>query len=598
MTRAPIRLAEDDRRRRCFGAVVQAALWCAVAVVFLVPCAAANEGPLKVLVIDSERADRPLWVEFAAAFKTGLRAGTERPVDVYFENLDLARVGGRGYLDRVKDWLTEKYRGVRFDLVVTVGPETYQFVTRWPDLVKAETPVVCVSIDQKTFEGVGRLPRSTGLLIDFGYVKTARLALELLPRTRHLAIVGGPLGPQSYSAIIRSQLYAAFGESLEIIDFSGLPMAEMRARAARLPENTVVLLTAMVIDGDGRPYTHPQVAAEISPAANAPMFGAIKKELGHGTVGGHLLDAGMLGRETAAVVARVLNGEPAESIEPRLVDCSVLAFDWRQLERWGISEWKLPPGSVIEFKPPTVWQTHRSAVLLALAIFLAQGVSIAALLRASARRRRISHDLRALSGRLMTAQEDERQRVARELHDDVSQRLALLALKLESPGAEEHIADTSAKVQDLARDVHVIAHHLQPPHLVKHGLARELRAYCAEMSTRHGLIVNCRVPEAGFDLAEGGSLALYRVVQEGVQNAVKHSGADEVSVELGVSPRWASVTVVDNGRGFDPDRAGGGRVLGIAGMKERMRLVGGWLSIDSAPGTGATVSAWVPLEPQ
>ena len=548
-------------------------------------------------MIDSERADRPLWVEFAAAFKSGLRADAEGSVDVFYENLDFARVGGGEYLDRVRAWLSEKYRDVPPDVIVTVGPETYQLVASWPELLGSETSVVCVSIDPQTFEAVGRLPRSTGLLVDFGYVKTTRLALELFPRTRHLAIVGGPLGPQSYSAVIRSQLYAAFGESLEIIDLSGLPMAEIRTRAARLPEDTVLLLTAMIVDGDGRPFTHPQVAAEISPAANAPLFGSIKTELGHGTVGGYLLDAGMSGRETAAVVARILNGEPAEAIEPRLADFSVLAFDWRQLGRWGISERKLPPGSVVELRPQTVWQTHRSAVLLALAIFLAQGVSIAALLGARARRRRITRDLRALSGRLITAQEDERQRVARELHDDVNQRLALLAIELQSPGAAEHISDTSAKVQELARDVHVIAHHLQPPYLAHHGLARELRAYCAEMSARHGLTVHCRVPEVGVELAAGGSLALYRVVQEAVQNAVKHGGADEISVELGASPRWASVTVVDNGRGFDPERAQRRRALGIAGMKERMRLVGGWLNIDSAPGAGATVSAWVPLEP-
>jgi signal transduction histidine kinase len=463
---------------------------------------------------------------------------------------------------------------------------------------EAETSLVSVAVDSKTFNDVGRLPHSTCLLRDFGQSETVRLALELLPGTRRLAIVGGPMDPQSYSRFFYSQIVEEFAERLEIIDLCGLPLAEIRTRAAHLPPDTVLVLTAMAVDGGGRPFTHPQVVAEIAPVANAPMFGSIETELGHGTVGGDLFDPGKSGRETAALVARILNGEKAESIEPRLSDSSVVAFDWRQLERWGIPERRLPPDSVIEFKPPTLWQSHRRTVGLALAIFLAQGVSIAALLRARARRRRIDRVLRELSGRLITAQEDERRRVARELNDDVSQRLALLAIELESPGGTEHLGDTAAKVQDLARDVHAIAHHLQPPHLEGEGLARELKAYCDEVSARHGLRIDCRLPEHGGDLPADSALALYRVAQEAVQNAVKHSGADEVSVELGVSPRWASVTVVDNGRGFDSDRSVGRRALGIAGMRERMRLVGGWLGIESAPGDGATVSAWVPLEPR
>jgi signal transduction histidine kinase len=252
---------------------------------------------------------------------------------------------------------------------------------------------------------------------------------------------------------------------------------------------------------------------------------------------------------------------------------------------------------VVQFKPPTLWGEHRSAFLTALAVFLAQSASIAALLRARARRRRINRELHRLSGRLIMAQEDERRRVARELHDDLSQRLALLAINLESPGATERVGDTAAKIHGLARDVHVIAHHLQPPHLEGGGLARVLKAYCAEVSARHPVKVECRLPEGEADLPADGALALYRIAQEAVQNAVKHSGADEVSVELGVSSRWASVTVSDDGRGFDAARTGSGRALGLAGMTERMRLVGGWLNIDSAPGSGATVSAWVPMEP-
>jgi signal transduction histidine kinase len=554
------------------------------------------EPPLKVLLIDSERAGRPLWTEFCSAFDSALRNGCESPVDIYIENLDSTRFQDPGYLDRAAAWLTEKHRGVRPDVIVTAGPETYRLISRWPDLLTAETSLVAVSIDTQTLQDAGRLPRSTGLIMEFGYRQTVRLATTLLPKTRHIAIVGGPADPGSYSHLFRSQIRASFADSYEIIDLSGLPLAEIRQRAARLPDDTVLVLTAMSVDGDGRQLTHPEVVAEIAPVANAPMFGSLTTELGHGTVGGHLFDPGASGRETAELVARILNGEPAESIEPRLANATVVAFDWRQLQRWGIPERRLPPDSVVEFEPPSVWETHTRAVLLALAIFLAQGASIAALLRSRARRRQINRELHELSGRLITAQEDERRRVARELHDDVSQRLALLAIELESPEASEHLDVAASRAQDLARDVHTIAHNLQPPRLDGAGLTEELTTFCSEVTARHQLHVDCRLPDGELHVPADIALALFRIAQEAVQNAVKHSAADEVSVELGVSPRWASITVTDDGRGFDAEKTRRRRALGITGMTERMRTLGGWLTVDSVPGEGTTVSAWVPLE--
>lgn len=581
--------------RRC--KVPGVAVVVAAAVITLAAPLLGGEEPLKVLVIDSERADLPLWLEFGTALKSALQAGSERPVGIYFENLDSARFGDSGYLDRVAGWLIEKYRSVRPDVIVTVGPETYRLVTRWPALLAAETSVVGVAVDRTTFSDAGRLPRTTGLIRDFAQAETVQIALELFPKTRHLAIVGGPKDPKSYSRFFYSQIVAEFGDELDIIDLSGLSLEEIRARAARLPDDTVLVLTAMAVDGDGRPFTHPEVVKEVAPVANAPMFGSIGTELGYGLVGGHLFDPGMMGRETAKLVARILNGEPAESIEPRLADLSVVAFDWRELERWGIAERRLPKGSVVEFRPPTLWDEHRGALLLAIAVFALQSVSILALLRSRDHRKRINRELHELSGRLISAQEDERRRVARELHDDVSQRLALLAIELEMPvaGEGERLAAVSSRVQNLARDVHAIAHHLQPPRLGEGGLAREIEAFCDEVNARHELRVVCRLPESTNQIAGDSALALYRVAQEAVQNAVKHSGADEVALELGVSPRWASLTVADNGRGFESRDLPPGRHLGMASMRERMRQVKGWLNIDSAPGAGTTVSAWVPM---
>lgn len=548
-------------------------------------------------MIDAERGDRPVWDQYKSAFQSALRDQCQQPVDVYFENLDLTRLGADGYLSRVEAWLVEKYRNVSLDVVVAAGPLTYKLMADSLQGLAAGAPMVVAGVSERTVEEVGRLPHSAVLLSDIGHVDSVGLALELLPDTRNLAVIGGARETDPHARFFFSQIAAAYAERLHIIDLSGLPMGELRRRVTDLPNHTVAILTSMFVDGDGRPFSNPEIIAELAPVANAPFFSAVSTELGCGTVGGCLFDGSTVGRDTAALVARILRGEVPERIEPVASKCNVVAFDWRQLRRWHIAERKLPPGSVVEFRPESLWHQHREVVLGVLAVIGLQGASIIALLRSRNRRRRINRELHRLSGRLITAQEDERRRVARELHDDISQRLALLAIELESSGGApiDRLSAATSKVQEIARDVHSLAHDLQPPRLDARGLVAELEGFCAEVEERQDVTIDFRAPVRPITVPPDAALALYRVAQEAVQNAVKHSGADQIMVELATSPRWASITITDNGRGFQKDDAHRGRGLGLAGMEERARLVGGWLEVASEPGSGAVVSAWVPM---
>jgi signal transduction histidine kinase len=151
-------------------------------------------------------------------------------------------------------------------------------------------------------------------------------------------------------------------------------------------------------------------------------------------------------------------------------------------------------------------------------------------------------------------------------------------------------------VNDLARDVYVIAHDLQPARLESLGLVAELRSFCEEVEKRHGTPVRCRITPPSAPIPPEVALALFRVAQEGVQNAVRHSGADEIEVELDVSPRWAYLTIADKGRGIQSEEADHRNGLGITGMRERMRLVDGWLDLQSGGDEGTTVTAWAPLD--
>jgi len=212
-------------------------------------------------------------------------------------------------------------------------------------------------------------------------------------------------------------------------------------------------------------------------------------------------------------------------------------------------------------------------------------------------------ELRSLTGRLLEAQEAERRRVARELHDDLNQSLALLAVEIDllahrPPGSAAETAKClrglSARVKELSSSVHDLSHQLHPSKLEQVGLVAAVRGLCKELKQHHGVDVvfaHRDVPEV---IPEATALCLYRIVQEGLRNVVKHGGTDRAAVELSGAPGGLRLRVSDDGAGFDPaaPRNGG---LGLVSMRERLHLVGGEIALDSRPAGGTRIDVRVPV---
>lgn len=211
--------------------------------------------------------------------------------------------------------------------------------------------------------------------------------------------------------------------------------------------------------------------------------------------------------------------------------------------------------------------------------------------------------LSTVSQRLIDAQEDERSRLARELHDDISQRLGLLSLRLSelahaslqpTGDLESLISTTRQEVTNLVKDVHDLSHRLHPPRLGILGLAAAADALCEEFSNPRTMVVRFQSDGIPKRLPPRISLCLYRVLQEALQNAAKHSGAHQVDVSLTSAADSIELIVRDSGRGFNPDQAVGTHGLGLSSMKERIKGVRGQLVIDSAPERGTAIRARVP----
>ena len=219
-------------------------------------------------------------------------------------------------------------------------------------------------------------------------------------------------------------------------------------------------------------------------------------------------------------------------------------------------------------------------------------------------RKQAEEAVSGFSRRLIEAQETERTRIARELHDDVNQRLALVAISLKTAKAglpisevrTGHILDEAGeKVSELESDVQALSHRLHSSKLEYLGLEAAASSFCKELSARQNAKIDFRCEGIPEDLSSDVSLCLFRVLQEALHNAEKYSGVNEFEVSLTGSPHEIKLKVHDSGAGFDAKAARNGQGLGLTSMKERLRLVSGELSIDSEPGHGTTVLARVPL---
>ncbi|MGO8836251.1 MAG: PAS domain-containing protein [Limisphaerales bacterium] len=217
-------------------------------------------------------------------------------------------------------------------------------------------------------------------------------------------------------------------------------------------------------------------------------------------------------------------------------------------------------------------------------------------------RKQAEESAQNLSGRLIHAQEAERMRLARELHDDLSQSLALLAVELDmfgqkpatTGGISGRMQEFSAQVRGLSSGVHRLSHELHPAKLEQLGLAAAVRGFCKEFGAAHKIAVEFEPHEVPRALPDDIALCLYRIVQEGLQNVVKHSGAAGAKVALTADAKELCLVVSDQGCGFDSLAVGGGS-LGLVSMRERVRLVRGHISVQSRKGASTRIEVHIPL---
>jgi len=218
-------------------------------------------------------------------------------------------------------------------------------------------------------------------------------------------------------------------------------------------------------------------------------------------------------------------------------------------------------------------------------------------------RKRADSMLASVTGRLIEAQEEERRRIARELHDDIGQRLALLAIGLaqlqqgqpDSSGLPLRVGELQKQTAEIAADIQSLSHELHSSRLQYLGLAVVLSSYCREFGVQQNVEIDFKSHDLPTPLSPGISLCLFRILQEALHNSAKYSGVRQFEARLWGTPEEIHLTVQDLGVGFDVGEAKAGPGLGLVSMQERVKLLGGTLAIESRLQHGTTIHARVPL---
>jgi signal transduction histidine kinase len=504
--------------------------------------------------------------------------------------------------------LRKKYKGTKFDLVVGAGRPALTFLLPHGEELWPGTPLIFIFVDYRLLPA--RLPpNTTAIALTADSATTLDLALRLMPNTRRVFYVGGTSPSDKARRAIAEQDFKRFAGGIEFTYLTDLSLADLLDRLGKLPDGSLVVYGSMEEDVTGHVYIAARVCRLIASASNAPVYSSYDTFVGSGIVGGRILDFKDLGTQTARLALRVMDrgtasGLPIETWQSHDV------VDWRQLQRWQIPESRVPKNAVVLFRERGTWERYRWYIFGAITIVLLQSLLIAALVVQARRRKEAESavgwtqkELEELSGRLIHAQEEERKRVARELHDNFGQRLTVLAMELAHHLAASQmptqvsdcLRDVSSKLKEVSRAMNMTAHQLHSSDLEVLGLVSALQGLCNEFSRQYAIQVSFVYSAMPTGVPAETTLCLFRVVQEALQNVAKHSGALSCEVTLGGSSEGIHLSIKDPGIGFDTTRLKLKPGLGFVSMRERLRLVGGEVTVESKPSEGTRLDVRVPI---
>jgi signal transduction histidine kinase len=564
-----------------------------------------------VLVVHTYGQDQPVRGALDEGIQKSLRLSGPEGITTYFETIEIHRFPDPQYEQLMSAYLQRKYQSVHVDVIVVAFDTALNFLLRHRSDLFPDRPIVALLTSHQSFDKDLDI---TAIWNSLPVSKTVAAALALRPEIRRLVVVDSALASGNDVQREVTEQLKTFGNRIAVDYLKDLPLDRVVDRVRTLPPDAAVLYLRQLINEDQQPSIPRQGLEAVLRASPVPVFGISDQQIGSGIVGGVMFDSTGDGQQLGETALRIASGTRARDI-PAVEGPEIPLFDWRQIERWGLRAEALPAGSRVLFREAGFWPQYGRYVLAAAIIFLLQSLLIGGLLLHRASRRRAERSLREseealrasaervqdLAGRLIAAQEDERRRIAIELHDDVSQALAMLSIELDqlsqdaaSSRSRSAGASTAvARIADITSSVSALSRRLHPPKL-EMGLTDAVSGLCRDVSRTHSIHVEFQNSPLPPTIAPDVALCVYRITQEALHNVTKHSGAKRASVQLSASDNNLVLKIADSGKGFDIGRSST-KGLGLVNIRDRVNFLRGRLEIQSAPGAGTQLMTQIPI---
>lgn len=356
---------------------------------------AAAETARKVVIVRSESSGLLGGTVVVETLESRIRKLSARPVDFFVETIDTTRFSSDGYQQRLVELLAEKYRStVRPDLVVAITEPAVRLVIRERRNLFPDIPLLCALIEKRYLDALTLPPDASAVFVQGDAAATLRLALATYPQTRHVLVVGGTADfDRAWQRVIRAAARAFESRATITYDVDS-SLDDLRRRVRGLTPDTIILYSWMTRDGANTPTRAVDALESLRQVSPVPIYALSSTFIGHGAVGGVVVDFERHGIDVAREAARLLDGSPSAA---RTTTASVAMMDWPELQRFRISPKSLPPDTVAVNRQPSVWERGRVTILVASLVLILETALVVALVRLARRRREAQ---RLLEGRL------------------------------------------------------------------------------------------------------------------------------------------------------------------------------------------------------
>ena len=586
-----------------------------------------NTKPQRVIMLHSFGPRFQPWSDYPPIIRAEISRTSQRPVDFHDHSLLTAGLTDEKADTSFVEYLYDLYAETPPDLLIAIGAPAANFVQRHRPRLFPATPMLFTAVEQRRVQYDKLTENDTVAAVAHDYPAAFENILRVLPRTKTIAIVNGTSPNETFwLGEMRRELSPLIGR-VELKFYSELSFEEILKDASNLPPDSAIFWHLMNVDAAGVAHEANAALSKLAATANAPVFSYIDSFFGGPIVGGpmHAVEDG--GAIIASVALRILNGEKAGSIKTPPTTFVSPKFDWRQMQRWGISESSLPAGSTVFFKPPGLWELYRWQIVAIAAVILMQAALILGLLWEHRRRRRLEVEGRQ---RMAELAHMNRQATAGQLSASIAHELnqplgailnnveaAALIVDSPSPNLEEikTILDDIKRDDERASKVIKRLRRLltrgafDPQEVDLNKVVREVVRIASAQAAAHDVTLDSNLAQQPLRV-NGDRVQLQQVILNLIVNGIDAiaempNGVREIACRSWASDGQALISIRDTGPGIPSDRLErlfepffttkqDGMGMGLCIAHAIIEAHGGKISAESRP-SGAVFHVSLPL---